>query len=104
MIFPHTLRIVHAAIHSGSVVLREAHESLQEYEDVENEAENGVRRLEVGVAGAALVNLDNDEAGEEGGDAEEVEEEVGGCAGTFLAGGVGWLKDEGGLRGEEEAG
>lgn len=28
---------------------------------------------------------------------------MGKCAGTLLVGGVGWLKDEGGLDGEEEA-
>lgn len=28
---------------------------------------------------------------------------MGKCAGTLLIGGVGWLKDEGGLNGKEEA-
>jgi hypothetical protein len=52
-----------------------------------------VRRGEVVVTRALLVDLDDYETGEEGGDAEEVGEEVEGCSCAFLRGGVGWLED-----------
>jgi hypothetical protein len=63
-----------------------------------------MRRLKVLVAGASLVDLNDYEAGEQGRDSEEVEDEVGGCAGTLLRGGVCGLKDQGGLGYEEESG
>lgn len=50
-------------------VLRKANKRLQEQRNVEYEAEDGVRGGEVVVAGAALVDLDDDEACEKGGDA-----------------------------------
>jgi hypothetical protein len=34
--------------------------------------------------GPCFIKLDDDEAGGEGGDADEVEEEMGECAGAFL--------------------
>ena len=63
-----------------------------------------MRRGKVLVAWAALVDFDNDEAGGEGGRAEDVEEEVGDCAGALLFGRVGRLEDQGCLDGEEEPG
>jgi hypothetical protein len=93
MVFPHTLGILHAAIHSRCVVLRETHHSLEKDEDVEDEPEDGVWGFKVRVPWTLLVDFDYDEAGEEGRDAEEVEQEMGGCAGTFLPGRVGWLED-----------
>lgn len=103
MVFPDLLRIVNAAVDAWRVVLGEANESLQEDADVEDEAEDSVRGLEVLVARAALVDLDDYEAREEGGDAEEVEERVEEGAGTLLGGGVGGLEDEGCLGYKEEA-
>lgn len=52
-----------------------------------------MRGFEVRVAGTLLVDLNYDEAAEQGGDADEVEEEVDGGSGAFLARGVGWLED-----------
>lgn len=63
-----------------------------------------MRGLEVFVAWSGFVDFDDDEADEEGADAEQVEEEVGKGASAFLGGRVGWLEDEGGLGYEEEAG
>jgi hypothetical protein len=63
-----------------------------------------VRGLEVFVAWAGFVHLNDYEACGEGGGAEDVEEEVGDGAGALLGGCVCWLEDEGGLDGEEEAG
>ena len=63
-----------------------------------------MRRGEVLVAWAALVDFDNDEAGGKGRGAEDVEEEVGDCAGALLLGRVGRLEDQSCLDGEEEAG
>lgn len=104
MVLPHLLRVLDATVHRGSVILREAHQRLGEDEYVEGKPEDGVRRRKVLVARARLVDLDDDEAGEEGGDAEKVGEEVEGCAGAFLGGRVRGLEDEDGLGGEEEAG
>jgi hypothetical protein len=73
MIFPHALRILLAPIHGRCVILREPHHSLEEDEDVEDESEDGMWGFKVRVPRTLLVDLDDDETGEEGGDAEEVE-------------------------------
>lgn len=52
-----------------------------------------MRRGEVLMAGSRLVDLDDDQAGEQGRETDEVEEEVDGCAGAFLLGGVRRLED-----------
>lgn len=93
MILPHRLSLLHASVHARRVVLRESHEGLHEDGDVEDEAEDGVRRGEVLVAGARFVDFYDYEAREEGGEAEEVEEgvDVGACA--FLLGSVRGLED-----------
>jgi len=97
------LRIVHATIYLWYEVLREPYKRLDVYENIERETKTCVWGLEVFVAGARFVHLDDYEAGGEGGGAEDVEKEVGEGAGAFLGGGVGGLEDEGGLDGEEEA-
>lgn len=97
VVLPHGLGILLAPVQRRGVILREADDGLQEQKDVGYEAEDGVRRLEVLVAGALLVDLDDDEAGEQGGDAEEVEDEVPGRAVAFLGRGVRGLEDEDGL-------
>ncbi len=98
------LGVVHASEHAGQVVLRDADEGLQEEEDVGDEAEDGVRGLEVQAVVVDLVILDDDEAGEEGEDGGEVEDGVDVGALLLLLGGVGRLQEEDGLRGEEYPG
>jgi hypothetical protein len=56
------------------------------------------------VSRSSFVNLNDNEPSEEGRDCNEVDEEVGYCAGAFLRGGMGGLENEGGLGDEEEAG
>lgn len=62
-----------------------------------------MRRCEVLVPGASLVDFDNYETGGEGRDTPDVEEEVCKRAGALLFGSVGRLQHEGGLDGEEKA-
>lgn len=96
------LRIVHAAVQTRGIVLGEPDDGLDVHQHVEGEAEDRVRGLEVLVPGAGFVELDDDETRGQCRGAEDVEEEVGEGTGAFLLGGVGWLKDECGLDGEEE--
>jgi hypothetical protein len=103
VVLVHALRVINAAIQTGHVVLREPHQCLDVQQDVERQTQDRVRRGEVLVPRACFVKLDDDEACGQRGDAEEVEERVSEGAGAFLRGGVGWLQDEGGLDGEEEA-
>jgi hypothetical protein len=77
---------------------------LQKDGDVESEAEDCVRGLEVLVSRSSLINLDDDEPSEKGRDSNEVDEEMGYCAGAFLRGGMRGLENEGGLSYEKEAG
>lgn len=51
---------------------------------------------------AGLIYLNYGEAGQERGDADEVEEEVCGGAFALLVWGMGWLKDQGCLCDEQE--
>ena len=104
MILPHRLRVLHAPVHGREVVLRDAHDGLDEEDDVGDEAKDGVRGLEVRAGVGDLVVFDDDEAGEEGEDGGAVQEGVDGGALAFLGRGVGWLEDEDGLGGEEDAG
>lgn len=57
---------------------------MEEDGNVEREAENGMWGLKVLVPGASFVDLDYDEANEEGCDSNEVDEEVGYGAGALL--------------------
>lgn len=104
MVLVDALRVVYAAVQARGVVLRESDDGLDVDEDVEGKAQDGVRGLEVFVAGPRFVQFDDDETSGQGGGAKDVEEEVSECAGALLLGGMGRLKDEGGLDGEEEAG
>lgn len=104
MVLPHRLRLVDAAVQIRCVVLREANDGLKKDGEVEDEPEDGMRGGKVLVARAGLVYLDDDEAGQERGQANEVEEEVEGCAGALLSGSVRGLEDERGLRDEQQSG
>jgi hypothetical protein len=97
------LGLVDAAIQARRVVLREADDGLQVHEHVEGQAQDGVRRGKVLMAGPCLVQLDDDEAGGEGGRAGRVEEGVGEGARALLRGRVGRLQDQGRLDREQEA-
>ena len=104
MVLIDTLRLVHAAVQTRRVILRESYDGLNIHKHVECQSQSRVRGLEVLMAGACLVHFNDDEACGQGGGAEDVEEEVrqGACA--LLLRGVRGLDDEGCLDGEEEAG
>lgn len=67
MVLPHGLGLVDAPVQARRVVLCEPNDSLEEDGKVEDQAEDGVRGGEVLVAGARLVDFDDDEAREQGG-------------------------------------
>ena len=73
VVLPHFLRIVHTSIQAGCIVLGEANESLQEDEDVKQEAEYCVRGSEVLVPWTGFVDLNDDQASEEGRNTDEIE-------------------------------
>lgn len=104
MILVYFLRIFNSAIQPGHKILSEAYESLEENGYIEKKPEDGMRRLEVLVAWPSLVDLNYYEAGQQGRNTDEVEEEVRDRAVAFLRGCVGRLQDEGRLGYEEEAG
>lgn len=104
VILVHALSIIHATVQLRNIILREAHNSLEVNKNVKGKTEAGVCGFKVLVAGPCFVHLDDDEAGSQGRGADEVEEEVGDCAGALLVGGMRGLQDQGCLDGEEEAG
>jgi hypothetical protein len=83
--------------------LRKTDQGLKEDGDVKCETKDGMWGLKVLVSRSSFVNLDYDKPSEEGGDPNEVDEEVCYGAGTFLGGCVGGLEDKGGLDYEEKA-
>ena len=98
------LSLVHSAVQTGCVVLRESDNRLDVDKHVEGEAQNGVRRRKVLVSGPRFVHLDDDEPRSEGARAQRVEESVGEGARALLRGSVCGLQDQGCLDGEQEAG
>lgn len=104
MVLVDTLCVVDAAEHVGGVILRDSHDGLQEEEDVGDETQDCVGRFEVGAAVGDFVVFDYDQGSEEGEDGGYVEGGVDVGALFLLLGGVGWLEEEDGLGGEEDAG
>lgn len=104
VVLPHGLRLFDAPVQTRRVVLRKPYHSLEENSKVKDQPQDSMRRGEVLMAGPRLVNLDDDETGEQGGETNEVEEEVDGCADALLLGGVRRLEDQRCLSGEEQAG
>ena len=104
MVLVHALGVIYTAIQLRHIVLREANNSLNVYENVKNKAKTCVRGFEVCMAWSSFVHLDDDKAGCKRRRAHDVEKEVGKGAGALLFRGVRGLKDECCLDGEEEAG
>jgi len=76
----------------------QAKEVLAEEEEGRQDAQVAVKRVEVGQVVDVLVCLDDDGAGEEEEEGEDVEGGVRTGAGEFCFGGCGWLEDEDGLQ------
>lgn len=85
------LGLINAAEHGREVKLAEANQNLDDQQDVGDEAENGVRRLEVGAIVVYFVVLDDDEAGDESKEGGPVESGVDVGAELLLLLGVGGL-------------
>ena len=66
MIFIHTLRIIHPAIHPGSIKLRYPHNRLYRKQNIRHQPQNRMRRHEMRAPVGDFVVFDNDESGEEG--------------------------------------
>lgn len=64
MVLVDGLGIIHAAEYVWGVVLGDADQGLQEEEDVRDQAEDGVRGLEVCAAVGDFIVFDDDEAAE----------------------------------------
>ena len=77
MILVDTLSIIHPAIQLRYIVLCEANNSLNIYEDVECKPETRVCGCEVFVSRPRLVHLNNNQARGKGCCAKDVKEEVG---------------------------
>lgn len=93
MVLIHRLCIIDTAEQGGKVVLRDTDQGLDDEEDVGDEPEDGVRRAEVLAAVGNFVVFDYDEAGDEGQNADAVEDGVDGGALGLLGGGVRGLQD-----------
>jgi len=104
VVFVQLLRIVDASVKSGQEVLRDTHKRLNDDQDVGDQAEDGVGRLEVSAVVRDLVVLDDDEAGDRGEKGDVVERGVGVGAFALLLGGVGGLEDEDAFDEEEDGG
>jgi len=91
MVLVNSLCVMDAAVELRHVVLREANEGLDVHEYVERKTEACMRRFKVLVSWPGFVHLDYDEAGGEGAGPEDMEKEVGECAGALLGGCVCWL-------------
>ena len=98
------LRIIHTAIQSRQEILREADQRLHNDQDVRDETQDRVRRLEMHALVRELVDLDDDETGDRGGKRDPVEARVYQCALLLLLGCVCWLQHEHALDVEEDGG
>lgn len=83
----------------GEEVLHDAHEHLQRDADVGDQTHHAMGRGEALVM--ALVDLDDDERGNESQVTQHIEAEMDACPERFLLGGVRWLQGQDGLHLEE---
>ena len=82
---------IYTAVKLRCKVLRKANQSLNQKEDVSDETENGVGRLEMCSLVGKLVDFDDYEASNEEVEGKLVDGEMGDGAFAFLVGGVGGL-------------
>lgn len=104
MILVKLLGVVHTAVELRDKVLRDTDHRLQRCEDVCEQAQDGMRRLEVCSIVADLVVLDHDQSGDGCQECDIVESRVCVCAFLLLFCGVRGLDDEDALNEEEEGG
>lgn len=104
MIFVQTLSLVDAPVQARREVLCKADEGLKDEEDVCDQTQNCVWRLEMSAVVIKLVVLDDDETGYRSQQGYIVEGCVGVCSLLLLLGRVCWLNDQNALNEEEEGG
>lgn len=84
--------------------MSEANRGLYNEEDVGDKPQNGMRGLKVGESIFVLVDLDDDEAGDESSEREVIQRSVSISSLLLLLCCMGWLKDQGSLCEEHESG
>ena len=104
MVLVERFRVVLASVEPGQEELCQAHHGLRPDKDIRDEAQYGVRRLEVLPAVADLVVLDDDQPCDGGEGCDIVERGVDVGALFLLLRGVGRLEDEDALDEEEDGG
>lgn len=76
MIFPNLLCIMYSAVDPGREILGDAYECLEDEQNVGGEAQDGMRRLEMGAVVVELVDFNGDEPGDQGQHGNIVESRV----------------------------
>lgn len=104
MVLVNGFGIIDAAEKLRGVVLRYTDQHLKEKKDVGGETENPMGGCEMGGTVGEFIIFDDDEAGEKGKKASDVQGRVDVCAELFLLGGMCRLENEDGLGYEEKAG
>ena len=84
MIFPYGLCIIFPAVYNGEVILRDTYQSLDDEENVGDQAEDSVWGHEMGSPVGNLVVLDDHEAGDKSENACDIEDGVDVGALVFL--------------------
>ena len=104
MILVNGFGVVNAAVQGRKVKLGEANQGLDQYQNVGGEADDCVRRLEVGTIVVGFVVKDDYKGGEESEKGSPVESGVDVSAESLLMGSVRRLYDQDGLCAEENPG
>lgn len=104
VIFVNLLCAVDTAPEAGGEVLREANNGLDDDQDVSDDAENGMGGLKMVEAAAGLVDLNDNQASDEGDDAQLVEAKVDVGTMALLLSRVRGLQDQDALSEEQDAG
>lgn len=104
VVFVKRLRVIHAAIKLRHIILRETNQSLDSKQDVCNQAQDRMRRLEMRAIMRELVIFDDDEASDQSVETEVIEQEMCGCTFTLLLGGMCWLQNNDRLGDGEQTG
>jgi hypothetical protein len=104
MVLINGLGVVDATEHGRDIILCNTNQGLDDQQSVGDEAENGVRGRKVGAVVIEFVVFNNDETRNEGEEGGAIQSRVDVGPELLLVSGVGGLKDQNGLRAEEETG
>lgn len=99
MVLVNRLGVINAAEQTRDIVLRDAHQGLDEEENVDDQAQDVMGGSKMGAIVGKFVIFDDNESGQECEDTGAIKDRVDGGALFFLRGGVGGLEDEDRLSG-----